>query len=142
MSSWLAWNFSRNCFNFAPMTDSKRFQIAFCWRFSAGAVLLLSACAGAIAAPKAPPLAAAAEKFAPGCSVTFESPDAKQTDTRASRLIALEVPAGAPATPFLVPGKFRAKWEGKMDAELRDEVPFTAEGRGKFTLTINGEKVL
>lgn len=111
-------------------------------RFLASSAFLAVFSVAANSAPKAPPLAPSPEKAAPGLSLTFESPGAKAGDTRVARLVALDVPAGSPATPFLPPGKFHAKWEGKLEAELRDEVAFTAGGRGKFMLTINGAKVL
>ena len=39
----------------------------------------------------------------------------------------LNVPAGQPATPFVVPGKFTAKWEGTISAELRADFAFHAK---------------
>jgi mono/diheme cytochrome c family protein len=49
----------------------------------------------------------------------------------------LHVPAGKPATPFVAPGKFTAKWEGTVNAELRADFTFHAETSGQFKVTVN-----
>ena len=89
------------------------------------------------------PLAAHAKvtppKPAPGLTLSFTSGGAG--DTRSARLVALHVPAGQPATPFLKPGAFTAKWEGEILSPLRADYTFGAEVQGKFTLTINGKPV-
>jgi mono/diheme cytochrome c family protein len=52
----------------------------------------------------------------------------------------LNVPAGQPATPFVAPGQFTAKWEGTITAELRADFAFHGEFTGHLKLTV-GETV-
>jgi mono/diheme cytochrome c family protein len=52
----------------------------------------------------------------------------------------LNVPAGQPATPFVAPGQFTAKWEGTITAELRADFAFHGEFTGHLKLTV-GESV-
>ena len=52
----------------------------------------------------------------------------------------LNVPAGQPATPFVAPGKFTAKWEGTVAAELRADFTFHGEFTGHLKVTV-GEAV-
>lgn len=52
----------------------------------------------------------------------------------------LNVPAGQPATPFIAPGKFTAKWEGTVTAELRADFTFHGEFTGRLKVTV-GETV-
>jgi mono/diheme cytochrome c family protein len=52
----------------------------------------------------------------------------------------LYVPAGQPATPFVAPGKFAAKWEGTVTAELRADFTFHGEFSGHLKVTV-GETV-
>ncbi len=82
---------------------------------------------------------AAAEK-APGLAVTFTA--AGKSDTRAARLCALHVPKGSPATPFLPPGAFSAKWEGDVDSPLRGDYTFSVEVRGEVKVSVNGQQIL
>lgn len=63
-------------------------------------------------------------------------------DSRVARLASLYIPEGSPPTPFLTPGRFRATWRGFLEAEFLDDYTFSVEGRGTFSLTLNGEKVL
>lgn len=121
---------------------------------SAAAVMLASPKAGPQAAarapagpdrPAAPPLSQAAPSKAPGLMLTFESraPEAAgRSDVRVARMPALYVPAGTPPTPFLPAGPFRATWEGRVTATFRDEYAFSADGRGKVVVTLNGAVVL
>src|SRR5690349_2664322 len=107
-------------------------------RWLAG-IALFSSGLPALAGPKPAPLPPLPEKMELGLCATFtslERPDS--TDARPARLVALTVPTGDPVTPFLPPGRFTARWEGSILAELRAATPFTVEGRGKLKLTING----
>jgi cbb3-type cytochrome oxidase cytochrome c subunit len=95
------------------------------------------------------PLPDAPETAATGLMLTFETlrpgpdgPVAGAADSRSARLVALYVPAGAPPTPFLPAGAFRATWEGDLNLDIRDDYKFSASGRGSFRLTINGAEVL
>ncbi|HEX4793685.1 MAG TPA: cytochrome c [Humisphaera sp.] len=75
-------------------------------------------------------------------SLAANSPKLPFSDTRVARLFALYVPAGTSATPFIEPGPFRATFEGDLNMRLRDFYSIFAEGRGKLTLSINGQPVL
>jgi mono/diheme cytochrome c family protein len=71
------------------------------------------------------------------------SQQGEPTDKRLDRLVALSVPAGQVATPFLKPGKFDAEWSGSLKIDQRRRLIFSFEGQGeKVELTINGEVVL
>ena len=78
-----------------------------------------------------------------GLSVTFESLGSTkpEPDTRPARLLALHVPQGAPPTPFLPRGRFKATWTGDLNLRLRERMSFAAEGRGKLTIGIKGKVV-
>lgn len=89
---------------------------------------------------KGPELADSPPKLAQGLTLTFTSGD--KTDARSARLVALHIPAGQPATPFLPAGAFTARWEGQISSPLRDEYTFAADVKGSFKLTINGKLVL
>lgn len=102
---------------------------------------LLLACAaapllGAEPPVKPAPLEALPELSKPGLSLTFTS--GGKSDTRHARLIALAVPAGAPATPFLPAGPFTAKWEGSILSPLRSQYTLGVEVQGSVKVTVNG----
>lgn len=107
-------------------------------------VFLISVCApiaGARgAAIQAPALAAAPAEMKQGLALTLTS--GGKSDTRSARLVSLYVPAGQPVSPFLAPGAFTARWEGKIMTTLRSEYIFSAEVRGKVSVTVNGTKIL
>ena len=86
------------------------------------------------------PLATAAAEPAQGLSVTFESGD--RAGRRVDRLLALHVPAGQPATPWIPVGAFKARWEGSIDAPVRGVFSLWAETSGKFRLSVNGQPAL
>lgn len=65
-----------------------------------------------------------------------------QQDMRVSRMAALYVPAGAPATPFLEAGPFEATAEGYLHVDLPDDLTFSVEGNGTVRLRINHAVVL
>jgi mono/diheme cytochrome c family protein len=88
---------------------------------------------------KRPALPAAPEGAVSGLALKFES--GGQTDSRTSRLIALNVPAGKPATPFLEPGAFKATFTGDLTLRFRMENTFSAQGRGSLKVTVNDEVV-
>lgn len=81
-----------------------------------------------------------------GLTLTFQSLAAGATrdvpDTRTSRLIALFVPQGEAPSAFTPAGPFRATFEGDLNVRLRTFVKFSAEGRGKLTLTVAGKLAL
>ncbi|MDB5291842.1 MAG: Cytochrome c class [Phycisphaerales bacterium] len=98
--------------------------------------------------PDAPPVADAPAKDEPGLMLTFTSlaqggaPAGGLADVRAVRLLALYVPQGSPPSPFTPAGPFRATFEGDINMRLRDFLSFSAEGRGKLSLKVNGKPVL
>ena len=87
--------------------------------------------------PKGPRLAPGKEL---GLALTFER--GKLRDTRAARMVALEVPEGTAPTPFLAPGPFRAIWEGDLVIPFKGEYTLFAAGRGKIKVEVNGKAVL
>ncbi|HEX5244736.1 MAG TPA: hypothetical protein VFW23_15845 [Tepidisphaeraceae bacterium] len=76
------------------------------------------------------------QSLAPGVSQMAFS------DTRVSRLLAIDVPAGACPSAFAPPGRFRATFEGDLVLRLRDFYGIFAQGRGKLSLKINDRPVL
>ena len=87
-----------------------------------------------------PAALAIAQEPPTGLRVTFAA--GGTTDTRATPHIALFVPAGQPATPFLPPGKFIATWEGAVKIDLRGDYSFQATGRGGLKLEVNNAVLL
>ncbi len=83
-----------------------------------------------------------AKNLQPGLTLTIEMANGGAKDARSSRLVALRVPAGENATPFLAPGPFKATWQGFIKMRLRDEMTFEAQGRGTVHMELNGEAVL
>src|SRR5262245_2584141 len=77
---------------------------------------------------------------APGVAVTFTA--GGSTDTREDRFVALYVPKGSPATPFVPAGPFKAVFKGDIDSPLRAEYTFIAEVRGQVKVSINGQEVI
>ena len=75
-----------------------------------------------------------------GLAVTFTAGGA--SDLSVTENVWLHVPAGLPATPFLAPGPFTAKWQGQVAAELRADFTFHAEFNGDLKLTVNDAVVL
>ncbi len=83
-------------------------------------------------------LADAAKKQ--GLAVSFTA--GGKSDATTSRLAALYVPKGAPATPFLPVGSFTAKFTADIASPLRGEYTFAVEVRGQVKVSINGQAVL
>jgi mono/diheme cytochrome c family protein len=106
----------------------------------AAAILSLGALHAQDTAIKPPPLAKIAAEKKQGLAVTFSA--GGKTDTRSARLVALYVPAGQPATPFLPAGPFTARWEADIVSELRAEYTFSLETSGVATATLNGAPLL
>lgn len=89
-------------------------------------------------------LTAAEEKsLQPGVMQVFDSVDAelKTTDARSSRLVALHIPEGTAATPFLESGPFTCTISGYVKVDLPGEFTFIPRGAGDATLEINGDVV-
>ena len=95
------------------------------------------------APPVAPLLPQQADRDEPGLALTIEplGGTAKVSDTRPVRMLALYVPAGQPASPFVAPGRFRATWTGDVNLRLRERLGFVLEGRGKVSIKLNDKVV-
>ncbi|HET6407161.1 MAG TPA: c-type cytochrome [Chthoniobacteraceae bacterium] len=94
----------------------------------------------AFAVVTAPALPDAPAKNEPGLILTLTS--GGMSDTRGARLVSLYAPAGKPVSPFLPAGPFTARWEGEILSSLRAEYTFSAEVKGTFKLTLNGQLIL
>ncbi len=79
-------------------------------------------------------------KTEPGLAVTYTA--VGKSDTTTSRLAALYVPKGAPATPFVPAGPFKAVFTGDIDSPLRADVTFFVKARGVVKVSINGAAAL
>jgi mono/diheme cytochrome c family protein len=90
--------------------------------------------------PQPPPLPAAKEQLAPGLRLTLESGGV--SDMRDARLASLYVPQGTTASPFLLPGPFKAVWEGFVSVDLGTDCTFSAAGNGAITVTIADKPAL
>jgi mono/diheme cytochrome c family protein len=81
-----------------------------------------------------------------GLMLTFESRGAgvkrDVPDTRSARLIALFVPGGEAPSVLTPAGPFKATFEGDINVRLRTFVRFSAQGRGKLTLSAADKQVL
>ena len=64
------------------------------------------------------------------------------SDHRVADGIALFVPSGEPATPFLVPGPFTSSWSGELSVDLRGEYSFHGLFTGHLKVSINDTVVL
>ena len=78
---------------------------------------------------------------APGLAVHFSQSNSAK-DVASAANVALFVPVGQAATPFLKPGKFTAEWRGFLGVDLRGDYAFQAELNGALKLEINGTVVL
>ncbi len=108
-------------------------------------LLILLALTFAIGAMlRASPSTTQSTTTAPGLMLTLDAMDdaSHAKDTCVSRLLAIAVPEGFAASPFLAPGPFRATWAGFINLKIRGDYTFTAHGSGEFELAINGEPVL
>ena len=81
--------------------------------------------------------------YTPGLLQCFSPADkAKGADCRIARLVALHSPAGNTPSPFLDAEPLEVEWHGFLDIDLADDFTFTIEGRGRFTLTLAGKKII
>ena len=83
---------------------------------------------------------AIAQEAPEGLRLTFAAGGA--VDSRVADRIALFVPEGQSATPFLPSGKFTATWEGSVKIDLRGDYSFQATGRGGVKLEVNNAVLL
>ncbi len=96
--------------------------------------------AAATAQPEPP--AAALDFDRPGLALVLRSLDSAATDARVARLLALRVPAGQTASPFLEPGPFEAAFRGAIELDLNDWYRFSVRGSGTVQLSIGGKVVI
>ena len=113
-------------------------RIALCFlRFAALNSLCLSLATGAV---QPPTFADQPPKPSQGLTLFLQS--GGQMDTRGARLVALCVPAGQPASPFLPIGPFQARWETEIASDLRAEYTFAADVDGHVKVSLNGAVIL
>lgn len=108
---------------------------------SAAATLLAFAWAATATAQREPP-DAAADLDQPGLALVLRSPDGATTDARSARLLALYVPEGEAATPFLDAGPFEATFRGAIELDLNDSYRFSVRGSGSVGLSIGSNVVI
>ncbi len=77
-----------------------------------------------------------------GSGVALTLKGGGKTDTRKDRLVALHVPAGVAASPFLPKGAFTAQWDSVLKVPLRKQVTLHGEGTGRVKVRVNGSVVL
>ena len=82
----------------------------------------------------------------PGLTITYESISTSNKsanpDADLARLVSLFVASREAPSPFTPAGAFRATFEGDINVRLRSYVSFSAEGRGKLTVSVGGKVVL
>lgn len=88
----------------------------------------------------APALVLGAESKLPGVAVTYSA--GGHTDATSARMVALYVPKGAAASPFIPAGSFSAVFKGDIDSPLRAEYTFAVQIRGQVKVSINGTPLL
>ena len=71
-----------------------------------------------------------------------DSLDAPARFARVARTAALYVESGASPVSGLEPGPFQATWRGTLTLKARERLWFRFEGRGRFSLRVDGEVVL
>src|SRR5688572_11199228 len=108
-------------------------------RFSFG-FLLCALCVSACSVVAFPSAATGAD--AQGLAMRIEPVAGGEPDTREVRMVALHVPTGAAASPFVAPGPFRATWEGNVNLKIRERYTFHAEGRGKLRVLVDEKPIL
>jgi len=107
---------------------------SFCL-FFCSVVHLFALCVGLIR-----PHGLMAAEAAAGLAQTLQS--GTSSDHRTADGIALFVPSGEPATPFLVQGPFTSAWSGELSVDLRGEYFFHGLFTGHLKVSINDAVVL
>ena len=107
---------------------------SFCL-FFCSVVHLFALCVGLIR-----PHGLMAAEAAAGLAQTLRS--GTSSDHRTADGIALFVPSGEPATPFLVQGPFTSAWSGELSVDLRGEYFFHGFFTGHLQVSINDAVVL
>jgi mono/diheme cytochrome c family protein len=85
-------------------------------------------------------LLAASQDPIPGLALVLRSGPA--SDHRSADVLALFVPSGQPASPFLPAGPVSATWTGALTVDLRGDYTFHAAYNGRLKLQINDSVVL
>ncbi len=107
---------------------------------AAATLLALVWAAAATAQPE--PTEAALDFDQPGLALVLRSLDSAATDARVARILALHVPEGQTASPFLEPGPFEAAFRGAIELDLNDWYGFSVHGSGTVQLSIGGKVVI
>lgn len=113
-----------------PSVVVRSFCLFFC-----SVVHLFALCVGLIR-----PHGLMAAEAAAGLAQTLRS--GTSSDHRTADGIALFVPSGEPATPFLVQGPFTSAWSGELSVDLRGEYFFHGLFTGHLKVSINDAVVL
>ena len=113
-----------------------------CWQTPFGTAALLALAWAATATAQPEPRDAAADFDQPGLALVLRSSDSAETDARSARLLALYVPEGQSASPFLDAGPFEATFRGAIELDLNDSYRFRVRGSGSVRLSIGGEVVI
>ena len=113
-----------------PSVVVRSFCLFFC-----SVVHLFALCLGLIR-----PHGLMAAEAAAGLAQTLRS--GTSSDHRTADGIALFVPSGEPATPFLVQGPFTSAWSGELSVDLRGEYFFHGLFTGHLKVSINDAVVL
>jgi type 1 glutamine amidotransferase/mono/diheme cytochrome c family protein len=83
------------------------------------------------------------DRLAPGLLARFAAAgEDDYSDARATRLAAISLAAGQPATPFLQAGPFRVSMKGYLKIRLQEEFQFQLIGKGELKLLVNNKQVL
>lgn len=79
--------------------------------------------------------------LASGLELAIGRPGEAWRDHRVVRQAALHVAPGQPASPYLAPGPFRARWRGFLKLDLSEDLGFAFEGKGRVRLRVGGTEV-
>ena len=82
------------------------------------------------------------QRLQPGLHFQFQSAEPVLSDSRLSRLVALDQPTDKPPTPFLPPGPFSLDVAGTLRTPLSGFYDFKIEGTGQTQFWINDDLTL
>ncbi len=91
----------------------------------------------------APRLRSVPAETRPGLVLSLQETEGTAVaDLRTSRLAALYVREKSPASPWIGPGPFHARWDGFLVSDINDQVRFVLDARGPARLSVNGTVVV
>lgn len=105
-------------------------------------VMMLWVTQSTTTAPSPSPIIQSGDESNQGLMIRFSQESSGLSDSRVSRMPALRVPSGHPASPFLEPGPFRADWQGWIKIDEEDEYTFHFEGTGEMELSIDDDQYI